>query len=209
MPSGYSKRPQTEGDSGRYFDDFLRRTACTHPLETNSFIQKTMTFTEFSELFRLFGQHWFEVVELPPTFPGHRSGWIVQCHVLKVYEFWRREAESNRRYGFCRPMPYHLATAPRLVLTANDNVRGLLWLTTNSGRPEGRPLQVAGALTGPLHSGNENLKLPASRRGATRRSGTPGQPRERLRSGSRWVQRPKKKNPSTRLSGDGFELRSG
>jgi hypothetical protein len=31
--------------------------------------------------------------------------WLTDC-------VWRREAESNRRYGFCRPMPYHLATAP-------------------------------------------------------------------------------------------------
>jgi hypothetical protein len=46
--------------------------------------------------------------------------------------------------------------------TATDKLRGLIWLTTNSGRPEARPLQVAGALTGPCHSArNENLKMPA------------------------------------------------
>ncbi len=27
-------------------------------------------------------------------------------------ELWRRGAESNRRERFCRPLPYHLATAP-------------------------------------------------------------------------------------------------
>ena len=26
---------------------------------------------------------------------------------------WRRRAESNRRWRFCRPLPYHLATPPR------------------------------------------------------------------------------------------------
>jgi hypothetical protein len=25
---------------------------------------------------------------------------------------WRRRADSNRRWGFCRPLPYHLATSP-------------------------------------------------------------------------------------------------
>lgn len=28
---------------------------------------------------------------------------------------WRHGAESNRRSGFCRPLPYHLATVPREV----------------------------------------------------------------------------------------------
>ena len=35
---------------------------------------------------------------------------------LRMRKSWRREAESNRRYRFCRPMPYHLATAPHFAL---------------------------------------------------------------------------------------------
>jgi hypothetical protein len=39
---------------------------------------------------------------------------------IRTRKSWRREAESNRRYGFCRPMPYHLATAPPLYSGTGD-----------------------------------------------------------------------------------------
>ncbi len=28
---------------------------------------------------------------------------------------WRRRPDSNRRWGFCRPLPYHLATSPEFT----------------------------------------------------------------------------------------------
>ena len=33
-------------------------------------------------------------------------------------EEWRRRPDLNRGWRFCRPLPYHLATAPRRVLIA-------------------------------------------------------------------------------------------
>ncbi len=38
---------------------------------------------------------------------GHR-------HVVRIPGIWRRRWESNPRSGFCRPVPYHLATSPRI-----------------------------------------------------------------------------------------------
>ena len=35
-------------------------------------------------------------------------------HALRIPGIWRRRSESNRRSGFCRPVPYHLATSPLL-----------------------------------------------------------------------------------------------
>ena len=34
------------------------------------------------------------------------------ARLATAHAHWRRGAESNRRSGFCRPTPYHLATAP-------------------------------------------------------------------------------------------------
>ena len=36
----------------------------------------------------------------------------VQLRTSFVYRNWRRRADSNRRWRFCRPLPYHLATSP-------------------------------------------------------------------------------------------------
>src|SRR2546423_13728343 len=78
---------------------------------------------------------------------------------------WRRRPDLNRGWRFCRPLPYHLATAPlgersrRLGKTASyqsvrgqarDGARaggrraGVSWAGLNtSGRPRHRPTQGA------------------------------------------------------------------
>jgi hypothetical protein len=38
-------------------------------------------------------------------------------------ESWRRRPDLNRGWRFCRPLPYHLATAPLGMLRSNVNVR--------------------------------------------------------------------------------------
>ena len=37
---------------------------------------------------------------------------------------WRRRPDLNRRWRFCRPLPYHLATAPRGFRAGRGSGRG-------------------------------------------------------------------------------------
>ena len=49
-----------------------------------------------------------------PPFAGIPSeGWLAIRSSPKASEGWRRRPDLNRGWRFCRPLPYHLATAPR------------------------------------------------------------------------------------------------
>src|SRR5687767_1199056 len=40
------------------------------------------------------------------------TGWTRGESVGRLKEIWRRRPDLNRGWRFCRPLPYHLATAP-------------------------------------------------------------------------------------------------
>jgi hypothetical protein len=42
----------------------------------------------------------------------HNSGTVSRF----LRNYWRRRPDLNRGWRFCRPLPYHLATAPLLVI---------------------------------------------------------------------------------------------
>ena len=42
-----------------------------------------------------------------------RRGFVASCRLGSGWFGERRRPDSNRGWRFCRPLPYHLATAPR------------------------------------------------------------------------------------------------
>src|SRR5689334_8395083 len=50
-------------------------------------------------------------------------------------EFWRRRPDLNRGWRFCRPLPYHLATAPAGTVLVLGGVRPRLSCGDNSDGP--------------------------------------------------------------------------